>query len=127
MNKILAILAMSLVSVSGAYAAEGGGIGAIFGGGEGGSGYSSIIMLVAFIAIFYFLMIRPQMKRSKEHKKMLGSVAKGDEVSTNGGIIGKISNVGDNFIELTVSEGVNVKIQKNAINGVLPKGTVKAN
>ena len=117
MNKLLAILGISFTMFSNAFA-EGSAI-------SGGSGYSSIIMLVAFIAIFYFLMIRPQMKRSKEHKKMLSSVEKGDEVSTNGGVIGKIALVGENFIELTVSDGVNIKIQKSAITGVLPKGTIK--
>ncbi len=122
MNKLFAVIAVSLATIGSAFAE-----GATGGMMEGGSGYSSIIMLVAFIAIFYFLMIRPQMKRSKEHKKMLGSVEKGDEVTTSGGMIGKIASVGDNFIELTVSEDVNVKIQKSAISGVLPKGTVKIN
>ncbi|MDC0535268.1 preprotein translocase subunit YajC [Francisellaceae bacterium] len=120
MNKLFAVIAISLATIGSAFA-EGEPAGAM------GGGYSSIIMLVAFIAIFYFLMIRPQMKRSKEHKKMLSSVEKGDEVSTNGGVIGKIASVGDNFIELTVSDAVNIKIQKSAISGVLPKGTVKIN
>lgn len=118
MIKKLSIIAAIMFAMFSSAFAEGGSAGAA------GSGYSSIIMLVAFIAIFYFLMIRPQMKRSKEHKKMLSSVGKGDEVATNGGVVGKIAKVDDNFIELTISDGVNVKVQKHAVSGLLPKGTV---
>lgn len=92
-----------------------------------GSGMSSILLLVAFFAIFYFLLIRPQMKRNKDLRKMISELAKGDEVVTNGGIIGKIVKLGDNYTEVEISEGVVIKVQKNAVAGVLPKGAVKAN
>ena len=93
----------------------------------GGSAMSSILMLVAFFAIFYFLLIRPQMKRNKEQRKMLSEIAKGDEVMTNGGIVGRIVKTGENYTELEIAENVVVKVQKNAISGVLPKGAVKTN
>ena len=118
MNKLITSLTLVL-GISSAAFAEGAG------GTAAGGGYGSILMLVAFIAIFYFLMIRPQMKRNKEHKRMLSNIDKGDEVATSGGLVGKISEVGENFIEVAVAEGVTVKIQKNAITSVLPKGTVK--
>ncbi|WP_162902295.1 preprotein translocase subunit YajC [Facilibium subflavum] len=93
----------------------------------GGSALSSILMLVAFFAIFYFLLIRPQMKRNKDQRKMLSEITKGDEVLTTGGIIGKIIKVGENYTELEIAENVIVKVQKNAVANVLPKGAVKTN
>lgn len=95
--------------------------------GAQGSGMSSILLLVAFFAIFYFLLIRPQMKRNKDLRKMISELTKGDEVVTNGGIIGKIVRLGDNYTEVEIAEGVVIKVQKNAVAGVLPKGAVKAN
>lgn len=92
----------------------------------GGFNYMSIGFLAVFIIIFYFLMIRPQMKRSKEMRTMMSQLAKGDEVVTTGGMLGKISKIGDNFIELTIAENVDIKIQKQAIANVMPKGTVKS-
>ena len=90
------------------------------------SGYSSLIMMVLFGVVFYFLLIRPQSKRAKEHKTMLGSIQKGDEVVTNGGILGKVNKITDNFIVLTVADKVEMKFQKHAITATLPKGTIKA-
>lgn len=81
--------------------------------------------LVILIVIFYFMLIRPQMKRSKEHRTMLGALTKGDEAVTNGGIAGKVVNIGENYVALEVSDGVAIKIQKSAISSVLPKGTLK--
>lgn len=92
-----------------------------------GSMSGTILMLVAFFAIFYFLLIRPQMKRNKDQRKMLSEIAKGDEVMTNGGIVGRIVKVGDNYTELEIAENVVIKIQKNAVSAVLPKGAVKTN
>lgn len=89
-------------------------------------GLSSIIMLAVFAAIFYFLLIRPQSKRQKEHKTMLESLQKGDEVVTGGGILGKITKITDNFVVLNVGNSVELKFQKNAISATLPKGTIKA-
>lgn len=95
-------------------------------GGAAGSGMSSLIMMVLFAVVFYFLLIRPQSKRQKEHKNMLESIQKGDEVVTNGGILGKVTKITDNFIVLTVATGVEMKFQKHAITASLPKGTIKA-
>ena len=93
-------------------------------GGE--SGFFSIVMLVVFIAIFYFFLIRPQAKRTKEHRTMVSSLQKGDEVITSGGMLGKISDLGDNYIVLEISENVLVKIQRSAIGSLVPKGTIKS-
>lgn len=88
--------------------------------------YSSFIMLGGFFAIFYFMLWRPQSKRAKEQKQMISSLAKGDEVVTSGGILGKVSKITDAFVVLTLSEGVEVLVQKQAVAGCLPKGTIKA-
>lgn len=82
--------------------------------------------LVVLIVIFYFMLIRPQMKRSKEHRNMLGALAKGDEAVTSGGMAGKVTHIGESYVSLEVAEGVAVKVQKSAITSVLPKGTLKA-
>ena len=88
-------------------------------------GGSFIFMMIIFFVIFYFLLIRPQQKQAKEHKTMQDSLAKGDEVVTNGGMLGRIKKIGDNFIELEISKDTDIKIQKNAVSTVLPKGTLK--
>ena len=80
--------------------------------------------LVILIVIFYFLLIRPQMKRAKEHKNMVGGLSKGDEVITNGGIAGKIRDVGENMILVEIADGVKVKVQKSAVGNTLPKGSL---
>ena len=90
------------------------------------SGYSSIIMMVLFAVVFYFLLIRPQSKRQKEHKNMLASIQKGDEVVTSGGILGKVNKITDSFIVLNVGNNVEMKFQKHAVTATLPKGTIKA-
>ncbi len=90
------------------------------------SGLLGMLPLVLMFVVLYFVMIRPQMKRQKEHKAMIEAVAKGDEVVTAGGIVGKISKLGDNFIHLEVANGVELQIQRSAITQVLPKGSVKA-
>jgi preprotein translocase subunit YajC len=86
----------------------------------------SIAMMVALFGIMYFLMIRPQMKRAKEHRELTGKLAKGDEVITNGGIAGRVDELGENFISVEIAEGVKVKMQRAAIVAVLPKGTLKS-
>ncbi len=90
-----------------------------------GGGYEMFIMIGIFFAIMYFMIIRPQSKRQKEHRKLINSLSKGDEVETTGGMLGKIMKVGDNSLQLEVSEGVTVKLQKNSISKVLPKGSLK--
>ena len=94
-------------------------------GAPAGSQYQPLIMMVIFIAIFYFLLIRPQMKRAKEHRTMVSQLAKGDEVLTNGGIAGRIEDVGDAFVTLEIAIGVRIKVQKHAVGNVLPTGTLK--
>ena len=84
-----------------------------------------MLPLVLMFVVLYFVMIRPQMKRQKEHKAMIEAVAKGDEVVTAGGIIGKVSKLGDNFIHLEVANGVELQLQRSAITQVLPKGSLK--
>lgn len=90
-----------------------------------GGGIEFFIMIGIFFLIMYFMIIRPQSKRAKEHKKLIEALSKGDEVVTNGGLLGKITEVGENFVKLEVSEGVNIKVQKSAVASVMPKGTLK--
>jgi preprotein translocase subunit YajC len=82
--------------------------------------------LILIFAVFYFMLIRPQMKRAKEHKNLVAELAKGDEVVTNGGLLGKITDVGDSFISVQLTEGVEIKLQRHAVASVMPKGTVKS-
>ena len=95
------------------------------GGGQGDATFS-FIMLIALFAVFYFVLIRPQSKRQKEHKAMVAGLAKGDEVVTNGGLLGKITNIGDNFVTLEVSDGLEVRVQRMAISTLMPKGTIRS-
>ena len=90
------------------------------------SPYSPLIMLAVFFLVFFFFVIRPQMKRAKDHRNMIAAISKGDEVVTSGGILGRVEDVGDAFITVEVSEGVRLKLQKHAISAVLPKGTLKS-
>lgn len=82
--------------------------------------------LIVLFAVFYFLLIRPQTKRVKEHKQMIDSLAKGDEVVTNGGLLGKIIELGDNFAVIEIAQDVQVKVQRPSIAAVMPKGTMKS-
>ena len=77
-------------------------------------------------ALMYFLLIRPQQKRAKDHKKVLSELKQGDEVVTNGGIVGKITSVDETFVDLEIASGVTVKVQKQGVNNKMPKGTVKS-
>ena len=90
-----------------------------------GGGLQLIIMMAIFFGIMYFMIIRPQQKRAKEHKALIESITKGDEVVAAGGIIGKVTNVGDNFIEMNVSDNTSIKVQRQAVAQVMPKGTMK--
>ncbi|SEQ57691.1 preprotein translocase subunit YajC [Solimonas aquatica] len=82
--------------------------------------------LLVMIPLFYFLLIRPQTKRAKEHRDMLAKIAKGDEVVTSGGLAGKVVGLGEAYLSIEVADNVQVKVQKSAVTGVLPKGTLKA-
>lgn len=94
-------------------------------GGDMQSSLMSMLPLVLMFVVLYFVMIRPQMKKQKEHKAMIDAVAKGDEVVTAGGVLGTISKVGDNYLGLEVSKGVEIQIQRSAVVQVLPKGSIK--
>ncbi|MGH8150241.1 MAG: preprotein translocase subunit YajC [Steroidobacteraceae bacterium] len=84
-----------------------------------------LLMIVVFIGIFYFLLIRPQQKKAKEHQTLLSQLTVGNEVVTSGGILGRITEVGDNFITLEIAEGIRVKVQKGQVTSLMPKGTLK--
>ena len=87
---------------------------------------STLLFPIILIAIMYFLMIRPQMKRQKEHRAMLDKLSKGDEVITNGGIAGTVAAIGESFVTVEVANGVQLRVQRPAIANVLPKGTLKS-
>ena len=84
-----------------------------------------MLPLVLMFVVLYFVMIRPQMKRQKEHKTMIDALAKGDEVVTSGGLLGKITKIGESFIGIEIANGVEIQVQRAAVVQVLPKGTVK--
>ena len=86
---------------------------------------TGMLPLVLMFVVLYFVMIRPQMKRQKEHKAMIDSIAKGDEVVTGGGLLGKVSKMGESYLHVEIANGVEVQVQRSAIVQVLPKGTVK--
>lgn len=86
----------------------------------------SFLPLVVLFGVFYFMLIRPQMKRAKEQRSMIAALAKGDEVVTNGGFLGRIVELSDSYVTVEIAEGVKVKLQKQAIAAVLPKGTLKS-
>ena len=88
-------------------------------------GLMQFLPIIALFGILYFMMIRPQMKKAKEHKALVAALAKGDEVVTQAGIAGRIAKVGDDFISVEIAEKVEVQIQKSAVALVLPKGTLK--
>ncbi|ADC71812.1 preprotein translocase, YajC subunit [Thioalkalivibrio sp. K90mix] len=95
------------------------------GGAAGGGMIEFLIMILIFFAIMYFLIIRPQSKRAKEHRSMVESLSKGDEIVTNGGVAGTITELGDNFIKVDIANGVNIAVQKQSVQQVMPKGTLK--
>lgn len=92
----------------------------------GGFQGAPLVMMVVFIAIFYFLLIRPQQKKAREHQNLIAKLAAGDEIVTTGGILGRIVEVGDTFVTLEVAEGVRIKVQRVQIGGLVPKGTLKS-
>lgn len=94
--------------------------------GLGGFMGPDILILVAFGLVFYFIIWRPQSKRAKEHRELVGGITKGDEIVTNGGLLGKVVKVEDQFLLIEVAKGVELKLQKNAVTAALPKGTIKS-
>lgn len=85
-----------------------------------------LLMMVAFIAIFYFLLIRPQQKKAKDHQAMISRLSVGDEVVTSGGILGRVTEVGDTFVTLEIADAVRIKVQKPQVTSLMPKGTLKS-
>lgn len=95
------------------------------GAGDTQSTLISMLPLVLMFVVLYFVMIRPQMKRQKEHKAMIEALAKGDEVVTAGGFLGKVSKIGETYIGVELADGMEVQMQRTAVVQVLPKGTIK--
>ncbi len=94
--------------------------------GSGGA-WMQLLPLVLIFVVFYFLLIRPQTKRAKEHREMVSKLQAGDEVVTNGGMLGRITEVGDNFMTLEIASNVSIKVQKTQVSQLMPKGTIKGN
>ncbi len=94
-------------------------------GGDMMSSLTSMLPLVLMFAVLYFVMIRPQMKKQKEHRAMIDALAKGDEVITAGGLLGRVSKLGEGFVSVEVADGVEVQLQRASVVQVLPKGTMK--
>ena len=89
-------------------------------------GLMSFLPLIVIFAVFYFMLIRPQMKRSKEHRNLVADLSKADEVITNGGVLGLITDVSDSFVTLEVADNIQIKLQRQAVANVMPKGTIKS-
>lgn len=89
-------------------------------------GTFSLVMIVAIFVLFYFMLIRPQNKRAKEHRELISQLKKGDEIVTTGGILAKLIAVDDQYIKATIAEGVEISLQRSAVSTVLPKGTLKS-
>jgi preprotein translocase subunit YajC len=94
-------------------------------GGAGGGQLPFAVLMAAFIGLFYFMLIRPQQKRAKEHQALVSKLTAGDEIVTNGGLLGRVTEVGDTFVTLEIADGVRVKVQKVQIAQLMPKGTLK--
>ncbi|MBP6103964.1 MAG: preprotein translocase subunit YajC [Gammaproteobacteria bacterium] len=94
--------------------------------GMGNGAMSQMFLLVAFVGVFYFLILRPQSKRAKEHQNLVAALQKGEEVITNGGLLGRIEAITDSFLMLNLADGVSVWVQKQAIASSVPKGTLKS-
>ncbi len=95
------------------------------GGGDMMSSLTGMLPLVLMFVVLYFVMIRPQMKRQKEHRSMIDALAKGDEVATAGGLLGTVTRMSEGFLHIQIATGVEVQIQRSAVSQVLPKGTIK--
>lgn len=94
-------------------------------GGDMMSSLTGMLPLVLMFVVLYFVMIRPQMKKQKEHRTMIEALAKGDEVITAGGLLGKVTKMGDGYLGVEISSGVEIQLQRSAVVQVLPKGTIK--
>ncbi len=92
-----------------------------------GDPITALLFPIGLLVLFYFFLIRPQSKRAKEHKSMTEGLSKGDEVLTQGGILGKITNVNENFVSIEISDNVVITVQKQSVGSLMPKGTIKEN
>jgi preprotein translocase subunit YajC len=92
----------------------------------GGMDIMSLLPLILMFVLLYFLLLRPQMKRAKEHKQMISSLQKGDEVVTTGGTLGRVTKVSDGYVNLEIAPNVEITVQKPAVQTMLPKGTIKS-
>jgi len=90
------------------------------------AGFASFLPLIIIFVLFWFMLIRPQMKQAKEHRKMLEALQKGDEVATSGGLVGRVTKVGDGFVSLEIAPETVVVVQKHTVQTLLPKGTLKS-
>lgn len=95
-------------------------------GSAASEGSFSLIMIVIIFVLFYFMLIRPQNKRAKEHRALITQLKKGDEIVTSGGILGKVVDMNDQFLKISLTEGVEINIQRSAVSTVLPTGTLKS-
>ena len=86
---------------------------------------SSLMLPIGLVVLFYFFLIRPQSKRQKEHKEMITGLQKGEEIVTTGGLLGKVTSVGENFVTVEISKDVSIHVQKNSVQAIMPKGTIK--
>jgi preprotein translocase subunit YajC len=100
--------------------------GAAAAAGQSDGGLLGMLPLLLIFVLFYFMLIRPQTKRAKEHKNMVEALSKGDEVVTNGGLLGRVTEVGESFLTVTIADGVEVKVQKQSVSALVPKGTMKS-
>ena len=94
-------------------------------GGDMQSSLMNMLPLILMFVVLYFVMIRPQMRKQKEHQAMVSALVKGDEIITAGGVLGKVSKLGDAFLGLEVADGIEIQIQRSAVIQVLPKGSIK--
>ena len=93
---------------------------------SGAEPFSPLILMLVFFGVFYFIVLRPQMKRAKEHRTLLSQLSKGDEVVAAGGLLGRVVDIGESFVTVELADNVTIKVQKQAISAVLPKGSLKS-
>lgn len=89
-------------------------------------GTFSLVMIAAIFVLFYFMLIRPQNKRAKEHRALISNLKKGDEIITSGGILAKVTSLEEQYIKASIAEGIEISLQRSAVSSVLPKGTLKS-
>ena len=96
------------------------------GAAQGGDGTFSLVMIGVIFVLFYFMLIRPQNKRAKEHRELINKIEKGDEIATSSGILGRVVHLDEQYLKVSVAEGTDITLQRSAVSAVLPKGTLAA-